>query len=70
MGKKPQYFAYPYGLWNTTAIDSLKARGYKLAFILNTKKDESNPLFTVRRVTIGYGNTAKTVLSHMQKQFN
>lgn len=53
-GKPAPYFAYPYGLWNKEAIPELKKRGIKAAFILSTKRDPDEPLFTIRRM-IGSG---------------
>jgi peptidoglycan/xylan/chitin deacetylase (PgdA/CDA1 family) len=51
-GKPVEYFAYPFGLWNKTAITELKNRGYKMAFILSTKRDSTEPLFTIRRMIV------------------
>ncbi len=51
-GKPVEYFAYPFGLWNKTAIAELKNRGYKMAFILSTKRDSTEPLFTIRRMIV------------------
>lgn len=51
-GKHISYFAYPFGLWNQAAIPELKKRGYKLAFILSTKRDTTEPLYTVRRMIV------------------
>ncbi len=51
-GKSIRYFAYPFGLWNQAAIPELKKRGYKLAFILSTKRDTTEPLYTVRRMIV------------------
>ncbi len=41
-GKTVEYFAYPFGLWNKAAIPEIKSRGYKMAFILSTKRDSPN----------------------------
>jgi len=54
-GKPIRYFAYPFGLWNRTAIEELKKRGFLAAFQLNEKRDEQDPLFTIRRIILpGY----------------
>jgi peptidoglycan/xylan/chitin deacetylase (PgdA/CDA1 family) len=53
-GKPVNYFAYPFGLWNKEAIPELKKRGVKSAFILSTRRDENDPLYTIRRM-IGSG---------------
>lgn len=50
IGKKIEYFAYPFGLWNKEAIPELQKRGLKAAFILATSRDENDPLFTIRRI--------------------
>ncbi len=51
-GRPVKYFAYPFGLWNKNAIEQLKQRGFKAAFQLSAKRDEENPLFTIRRIII------------------
>ncbi len=51
-GKPVKYFAYPFGLWNQAAIPELKNRGYKMAFILSTKRDSTEPLYTIRRMLV------------------
>jgi len=48
-GKPITYFAYPFGLWNAEGIPELKKRGFKAAFQLSQKRDEKEPLFTIRR---------------------
>jgi peptidoglycan/xylan/chitin deacetylase (PgdA/CDA1 family) len=53
-GKPSPYFAFPYGLWNKEAIPELKKHGIKASFILSTKRDENDPLYTIRRM-IGSG---------------
>ncbi len=51
-GKPVKYFAYPFGLWNQAAIPELKSRGYKMAFILSSKRDSTEPLYTIRRMIV------------------
>ncbi len=51
-GKPIQYFAYPFGLWNKEAIPELKKRGFIAAFQLSAKRDEADPLFTIRRIIV------------------
>ena len=53
-GKQVNYFAYPFGLWNKAAIPELKKRGFTAAFALAEKRDDQDPLFTIRRI-IGSG---------------
>lgn len=52
VNKPVEYFAYPFGLWNPPAIAEVKNRGYKLAFILSSKRDSLEPLYTVRRMLV------------------
>ena len=49
-GKKINYFAYPFGLWNPEAIPELKKRGFAAAFVLAEKRDQQDPLYTIRRI--------------------
>jgi peptidoglycan/xylan/chitin deacetylase (PgdA/CDA1 family) len=49
-GKKIKYFAYPFGLWNPPAFPELKQRGFVAAFSLAEKRDQQDPLFTIRRI--------------------
>lgn len=51
-GKPVKYFAYPFGLWNQAAFPEFRSRGYELAFILSTKRDSTEPLYTVRRMIV------------------
>ncbi len=51
-GKPVTAFAYPYGLWNRTAADSLEANGYQTAFTLYAKQDEAVPMYTIERINI------------------
>lgn len=45
-------FAYPNGIWDVHAIAELKKRGYRMAFILSGKKDNIDPVFTIRRMVV------------------
>lgn len=68
-GKDIKYFAYPFGLWNKEAIPELKKRGFSSAFILAEKRDENDPLFTIRRIIAsGYWNS-KTLHNSIVKSF-
>lgn len=69
-GKKVEYFAYPFGLWNPQGIPELEKRGMKAAFILATKRDENKPLYTIRRmIASGFWN-GKTMHQVMEKTFS
>ena len=52
IGKPVTDFAYPFGLWNTAAIPELKKSDYKMAYILATKRDPVDPLYTIRRIIV------------------
>jgi peptidoglycan/xylan/chitin deacetylase (PgdA/CDA1 family) len=69
-GKKIEYFAYPFGLWNKEAIPELKKRGFKSAFILATSRDENNPLFTIRRIIASGYWSAKTLSNSINNSFS
>lgn len=68
-GKGAYYFAYPYGIWNENAIQLLKKAEFKLAFILSTKRDPSNPLYTVRRMIVPGTWSTKGMIQAMKKTF-
>lgn len=57
-GKPVTYFAYPFGLWNQQAIPQLRNHGVTAAFQLADKRDEHDPLYTIRRIIAsGYWNS-------------
>lgn len=68
-GKKIEYFAYPFGLWNAQGIPQLKKRGFKMAFSLADKRDEKDPLFTVRRIIASGFWSPKTLHNNIIKSF-
>ena len=70
IGKKIDYFAYPFGLWNKEAIPELKKRGFKAAFILATSRDENDPLFTIRRIIASGYWSAKTLSNSINNSFS
>jgi peptidoglycan/xylan/chitin deacetylase (PgdA/CDA1 family) len=68
-GKSGEYFAYPFGLWNREGIPELKKRGVKAAYILSTRRDPDDPLYTIRRmIASGYWG-AQGLYSSMIKTF-
>jgi peptidoglycan/xylan/chitin deacetylase (PgdA/CDA1 family) len=68
-GKPIRYFAYPFGLWNEQAIPELKKRDFKAAFQLITKRDQQEPLYTIRRIIVpGYWSLS-TLHNAMLKDF-
>ncbi|MCO4294554.1 polysaccharide deacetylase family protein [Solitalea sp. MAHUQ-68] len=69
-GKKIDYFAYPFGLWNKEAFPELKKRGFKAAFSLADKKDQEDPLFTIRRIIASGYWSANTMHNAMKNSFH
>ena len=68
-GKPVRYFAYPFGLWNQQAIPELKKRNFLAAFQLITKRDDLEPLYTIRRMIVpGYWGNA-TLYTSMKRNF-
>jgi peptidoglycan/xylan/chitin deacetylase (PgdA/CDA1 family) len=51
-GKPVEYFAYPFGLWNEAAIPELKGRGFKAAYQLSDKRDQTDPVYSLRRMLV------------------
>ncbi|WP_026899196.1 polysaccharide deacetylase family protein [Daejeonella oryzae] len=68
-GKDIKYFAYPFGLWNPQAIPELKKRGFIGAFILAEKRDENDPLFTIRRIIASGYWSPKTLHTSIIRSF-
>jgi peptidoglycan/xylan/chitin deacetylase (PgdA/CDA1 family) len=69
-GKPVEYFAYPFGLWNEAAIPEIEKSGYKLAFILSSKRDSVQPLYTIRRMLVPGTWSAAGMLKAMKTTFN
>ena len=68
-GKKIVYFAYPFGLWNEQAFPELKKRGFVAAFSLAEKRDQSDPMFTIRRIIASGYWTPRTLHNNMVQSF-
>jgi len=68
-GKKMTEFAYPFGLWNAAGIPELKKRGFRMAFQLSTKRDEKDPLFTIRRIIASGYWSPKTLSNSIKNSF-
>ncbi|OON70048.1 polysaccharide deacetylase family protein [Hymenobacter sp. CRA2] len=69
-GKKINYFAYPFGLWNPEAIPELKKRGMVAAFVLAEKRDQQDPLFTIRRIIASGYWSPKTLHNSIVNSFD
>lgn len=68
-GKKVDYFAYPFGLWNPEAIPHVRSYEMKAAFQLSEKRDPSNPLYTIRRMIVPGSWSGKTMYGVMGRTF-
>jgi peptidoglycan/xylan/chitin deacetylase (PgdA/CDA1 family) len=67
-GKPVEYFAYPFGLWNKNAIAGLKKFGFKGVFQLSDRRDENDPLYSIRRIIVP-GYSAATLQRSMKNSF-
>jgi peptidoglycan/xylan/chitin deacetylase (PgdA/CDA1 family) len=68
-GKKINYFAFPFGVWKNPVLPELKKYHFKLAFQLADKRDENDPLLTVRRILDSGYWTTKTFSSSVRHSF-
>ena len=68
-GKDIKYFAYPFGLWNKEAFPELKKRGFIAAYSLADKRDEQDPLFTIRRIIASGFWSTKTLYNNIVRSF-
>jgi peptidoglycan/xylan/chitin deacetylase (PgdA/CDA1 family) len=68
-GQPVQFFAFPYGAWNDTAVNRLRQSGFKLAFILHTKASTANPQYTIRRLMVNASMTPTVLMKSLRKTF-
>lgn len=69
IGKKVDYFAYPFGVWNASGIPEIKKRGYLMAFQLATRRDTMDPLYTVRRIIVAPSWNGEALIRAMKSSF-
>ena len=69
IGKPIPYFAYPFGLWNNEAIPEIKKSGYQMAYILSTKRDSIDPLFTIRRMIVSGNWSTERMMKSIETTF-
>ena len=69
-GKPVTSFAYPFGLWNSAAIPEIEKTGYQMAYILATKRDSINPLYTIRRMIVSGNWKTEQLLKNIESTFN
>ncbi|RTZ07976.1 polysaccharide deacetylase family protein [Flavobacterium bomense] len=70
IGKPVTDFAYPFGLWNTAAIPEIKKSGYEMAYILSTKRDPADPLYTIRRIIVSGTWSTEGIMKAVHSSFN
>ena len=70
IGKPVTDFAYPFGLWNTAAIPEIKKSDYKMAYILSTKRDPVDPLYTIRRIIVSGTWSIEGTMKAINSSFN
>ena len=68
-GKPVVDFAYPFGIWSKEGIPEIKKQGYRMAFQLSTKRDSTEPLYTVRRMIVSPEWTAEGMIRVMKSTF-
>ncbi len=67
-GKKINYFAFPFGVWKKPILPEVK-KHFKMAFQLADKRDENEPLMTVRRILDSGYWTTKTFSNSLRHSF-
>jgi len=68
-GKPVDYFAYPFGLWDKQGLEKIKQYGFKAAFQLSARRDESSPLLSIRRMIIPGEWNLPTMQQHLKNSF-
>lgn len=68
-GKPIDYFAYPFGLWDKPGLEKIKGHGFKAAFQLSARRDESLPLLTIRRMIVPGQWKLLTMQQHLKNSF-
>jgi peptidoglycan/xylan/chitin deacetylase (PgdA/CDA1 family) len=68
-GKKIDYFAYPFGIWNKTSLTELRKYHFKMAFQLADKRYPEDPLMTVRRILDSGYWTTKSFGKNVRQSF-
>lgn len=68
-GKPANYFAYPFGVWSKEGIPEIRKRDFALAFQLSTKRDSTEPLYTVRRIIVSPEWSPEGMIKTMKSTF-
>lgn len=69
-GKTVEDFAYPFGIWSKDGIPEIRKRGYRMAFQLSTKRDSTEPLYTIRRMIVSPEWSAEGMIRVMKSTFS
>jgi peptidoglycan/xylan/chitin deacetylase (PgdA/CDA1 family) len=69
IGKPVKDFAYPFGVWSPAGFPELKQRDIQLAFQLSTKRDSTQPLYTVRRIIVAPEFSGPGLIRGMNSSF-
>ncbi|SHL61453.1 Peptidoglycan/xylan/chitin deacetylase, PgdA/CDA1 family [Chitinophaga jiangningensis] len=69
-GKPVISLAYPYGIWDSTAIAEVKAVGFKAAFQLNKAPDKEYPIYTIRRLMVSGAWSGTYLIGKMETVFS
>ena len=70
IGKPVTDFAYPFGLWSRAVLPEIQKRGYRAAYTLADKRDDTMPLYTVRRIIAGGQWKTTTMYRNMIGSFH
>jgi peptidoglycan/xylan/chitin deacetylase (PgdA/CDA1 family) len=69
-GKTVDYFAYPFGLWNKQAIAGLRKHSeFKAVFQLADKRDDKDPMYSIRRIIVPGSWSGGAMLKSMRNSF-
>jgi peptidoglycan/xylan/chitin deacetylase (PgdA/CDA1 family) len=62
-------FAYPFGLYNDKCINELHQYGFKMAFQLGDRRDQNDPLMTLRRILDDGHWTTDDLINTLKRDF-
>ena len=69
-GKAVDYFAFPFGYWNSRGLPELKKIGFKAAFQLDAPRDRTYPNLTIRRIIASGLWSAGTLNKNIKRSFS
>ncbi|QEM06829.1 polysaccharide deacetylase family protein [Mucilaginibacter rubeus] len=68
-GKVVDYFAFPFGYWNSKGLPELKKIGFKAAFQLDAPRDKTYPNLTMRRIIASGLWTSRDLFRNIKSGF-